>query len=120
MSEHALKAPTSGASSITGSAVTGTHQVLTDGKADANAGKILPTVTVEKPDLVKLAQELNSVSRTIGRDLRFQVDLNRGSAVLQVIDSETGELIRQIPQEKALSTLQSNGTSSIRLFDAVV
>lgn len=120
MSEQALKAPTSGASSTTGTAVTGTFPVLTGGKADPNAGKDLPTVKVERPDLVKLAQELNTVSRSIGRDLRFQVDLNRGNAVLQVIDSETGEIIRQIPHEKALSTVRDNGTTTIRLFDAVV
>jgi len=120
MSEQALKAPPSGTSSVTGTAVTGTYRVVTDGKPDPTVGKKLPEVAVEKPDLEQLAQELNTASRSIGRDLRFQVDMERGNAVLQVIDSETGEIIRQIPQEKAATALQNTGASSFRLFDALI
>ncbi len=123
MSEQALTAKPSGASSTTGSAVTGTFSVLKGGNAEPTVGKVLPTHTVErveKPDLEEIAQELNKVSRSVGRDLRFQVDLDRGHAVLQVIDSETGEIIRQIPHEKAANALGQSGSSSIRLLDAVV
>ncbi len=120
MSEQALKAPPSGTSSVTGTAVTGTYRVVTDGKPDPSIGKKLPEVAVEKPDLEQLAQKLNTANRRIGRDLRFQVDMERGNAVLQVIDSETGELIRQIPQEKAASALQNTGASSFRLIDALI
>ena len=120
MSEQALKAPPSGTSSVTGTAVTGTYRVVTDGKSSATAGKELPDVVEEKPDLEQLAQELNTASRSIGRDLRFQVDMERGSAVLQVIDSETGEIIRQIPQDKAAAALQNSGAAAFRLFDALI
>lgn len=123
MSEQALIATPSGASSTTGSAVTGTFAVLPSGKTDPTIGKVLPTHTVEraeKPDLEELAQELNRASQSVGRDLRFQVDLDRGNAVLQVIDRETGEIIRQIPHENAAHALRNSGSSSIRLLDAVV
>jgi len=123
MSEQALIATPSGASSTTGSAVTGTFSVLPGGKTDPTIGKLLPTHTVEraeKPDLEEIAQALNKVSRSVGRDLRFEVDLERGKAVLQVIDRETGDIIRQIPHESAAQALRQSGPASIRLLDAVV
>lgn len=120
MSEPALKPASSGNGSVTGAAATGTFPKLASGKAAPEVGKDLPTVAVESPDIESLVQELNTVSRNIGRDLRFQVDLDKGHAVLQVFDRETGELIRQIPQDKAEVALNANGTLSVRLIDAVI
>lgn len=120
MSEHALKAAPSGASSVTGNAATGSYPALNSGRNNVGAGKALPVVAVEKPDMERLAKDLNIARRSIGNDLRFQVDLDRGHAVLQVVDHETGEIIRQIPQEKAAVTLGENGSMSIRLVDELV
>jgi len=121
MSEQALKPASSGNGSATAAATTGTYPALSlPGKPEAEPGKILPTIAVEKPDMESLARELNTVSRNVGRDLRFQVDLEKGRAVLQVLDRETGELIRQIPQDKAEVALNANGTLSVRLIDAVI
>lgn len=120
MSEQALKPASSGTGSATGSAATGSFPVLTGGKTAPAAGNELPKVEVEKPDIDRLVQELNTVSRSIGRDLRFQVDLDRGIAVIQVLDSETGEIIRQIPKEDTNVVLSDNGSLQIRLFDEVV
>ncbi len=117
MSEQALKPAPSGTGSVAGLAATGTYPVLPDGKAAPADGKDLPKVEFEKPDIDRLVQELNTVSRSIGRDLRFQVDLDKGYAVIQVLDSETGEIIRQIPQDKAEVSLSDSGTLEIRLFD---
>lgn len=121
MSEQALRAAPSGNGSVTGAATTGTYPTLTAGNPRSDAGKDLPTVAaVEPPDIESLVKELNTVSRNIGRDLRFEVDLEKGQAVLQVFDSETGELIRQIPPDKAKIAMHANGTVSMRLFDAVI
>lgn len=120
MSEHAIKAAPSGASSATGNAVSGRYPALNSGRNDVDSGKHLPVAAVEKPDIERLAKELNVARRTIGNDLRFQVDLDRGHAVLQVVDHETGEIIRQIPQEKASVALGENGSVRIRLLDDLV
>ena len=120
MSEQALKPAFSGTGSPTVGAATGTYQVVPGGKGDDQTGKQLPQVTAEKADLARLAQELNNASRQIGRDLRFQVDLKLGYAVIQVLDSETGEIIRQIPQEKAALMIGGNGSVQMRLFDDLV
>ena len=120
MSEQALRPAASGTGSSSANATTGTHRVIQGGKVTTGAGNQLPQESFEAPDLPRLAQELNAVNRSLGRDLRFQVDLNLGYAVIQVLDSETGEIIRQIPQEKAAVSVSGNGGLEMRLLDEVV
>ena len=90
------------------------------GKESPANGNPVPAVSASKPDLQKLAEKLNVASLSVGRDLRFEVDLNSGRAVIQVLDSETGEIIRQIPPEKAEIYLSEQGAMALRLLDASV
>ena len=120
MSEQALKPVSSDAGSVAASAATGSYPVLVGGKREHATGQALPEAAAQKPDLERIAQELNIASRSVGRDLRFRVDLDKGEAVIQVLDRETGEIIRQIPQEKAALVLTGNGAMQIRLFDELV
>lgn len=120
MSEPAVKPAFSGTGSSNQGAATGTYRVVPGGNSDAGTGKSLPQATVEKPDLARVALELNNASRRMGRDLRFQVDLDLGYAVIQVLDRETGEIIRQIPQEKVALMIAGNGSIEMRLFDDLV
>jgi flagellar protein FlaG len=46
--------------------------------------------------------ELNSYMQNLNRSLKFSVDDQSGETVIKVIDSETDELIRQIPAEELL------------------
>ncbi len=94
------------------------------GKPSSVGGQGLPVRTPREqpepprnPEIEKIVQELNAVSVSIGRDLHFEVDLKTGISIIQVLDSETGEIIRQIPAEKVSSYLQSEGGLAIRLFD---
>ena len=108
---------------------TGTYRILVPpaapskieqtGKPAAESGKDLPPET-EKPDLEAIAEKLNQNSQAIGRDLRFEVNLDSGHSVIQVLDRETGEIIRQIPPEKIKPQLQENGALMVRLYDDVV
>ena len=102
---------------------TGTFAVLNQDKAAnarqpeiVEAGTRMPPPAA-KPDLEKLTQKLNLASETIGRDLRFEVDMTSGRSVIQVLDRETGEIIRQIPPEKAQVVLTRNGFVELRLYD---
>lgn len=108
-------------------AVTGTFRSLGDrgatdsqvsrGNIAPDSGKSLPA---DKLDLEKVAKALNMAPGSIGRNLRFQVDLERGTPVIQVLDRETGEIIRQIPPEKVSALLRAEGGSGIRLYDELV
>jgi len=120
MSEQAARISHSGTGSETSAASTGRFRLQAGGNAEPSTGNALPGKVPEKLDLQILARRLNIASRTIGHDLHFEVDLDNGHAVIQVLDSETGEIIRQIPPEKASMMIRPNGAFQIRLFDALV
>ncbi|MDJ0751486.1 MAG: flagellar protein FlaG [Woeseiaceae bacterium] len=108
------------------SAVTGSYPALrsgrepesASGKQAAAAGKNVPEDA--RPNTERLVQKLNVASQSIGRDLRFEVDLENGRSVIQVLDRETGEIIRQIPPENARTYLSDIGDLALRLYDAMV
>ena len=74
------------------------------------------------PDVPKVEQasaQIESYVRSSGRDLQFRVDDESGRVVVSVRDSETGELIRQIPNEEVLriaKALEQRDTSNPTLL----
>jgi len=44
---------------------------------------------------------------TAGTQLKFRVDSDVGRVVVQVLDSQSGEVLRQIPREEALKLARS-------------
>lgn len=102
-------------SDASGHAVSGRDDSLQAG------GKILPLPANErKPDMEAIARSLNQAPASIGRDLRFEVNLDSGRSVIQVLDRDTGEIIRQIPPEKVSTYVLMAGGVAIRLFEEVV
>ena len=93
---------------------------LQTGKTTPETGNILPVPERSSADMEELATELNVASQSIGRDLRFEVDMDSGRSVIQVLDRETGEVIRQIPPEEANLYSARNGAVQLRLLDALV
>ena len=72
-------------------------------------------------DQVEVAVEsLNEFVASVQRDLRFQVDDVTGQAIVQVIDSRSDTVVRQIPSELALQLARQvkEGGSSINLLTA--
>jgi flagellar protein FlaG len=53
-------------------------------------------------DIQKVAQQLESFLKRVSRSLEFRVDDASGRMVCSVRDAETGDLIRQIPNEEVL------------------
>jgi len=110
------------------SAATGTFPVLRpqvraeadSGKEAPQTGKEVPVVERPEPDMEELARALNVANQSIGRDLRFEVDMETGRSVIQVLDRETGEVIRQIPPEKAELTLSGSGVVQLKLYNESV
>ena len=87
------------------------------GKEVPESGKEAPVAERPEPDMEELARALNVASQSIGRDLRFEVDMETGHSVIQVLDRETGEVIRQIPPEKAELTMSGNGAVQLKLLN---
>ena len=56
-----------------------------------------------KESLDNAVKQLNTYVQSINRNLEFNIDNDSGQTVVKVIDSETDELIRQIPNEEALN-----------------
>jgi flagellar protein FlaG len=53
-------------------------------------------------DIEAVARQLESFLKNVSRSLEFHVDESSGRMVCSVRDAETGDLIRQIPNEEVL------------------
>lgn len=53
--------------------------------------------------LEQALQDLNGYVQNVQRNLQFDVDDDSGHTVIRVVDSETDEVIRQIPSEEVLA-----------------
>ena len=108
---------------------TGTHRILVQpataatteqgGKPAPSGGNALPQKS-EQADLEAVVERLNLATKSIGRDLHFEVNLDSGHAVIVVLDRETGEVIREIPPEKVTPFLDEGGAVLARLYEDVV
>jgi flagellar protein FlaG len=54
----------------------------------------------------KLADEGNKILENVQRNLQFKVDDSTKQVVMSIIDSNSGEVIRQLPTEEALAFAQ--------------
>lgn len=61
-----------------------------------------PSVDIKPVDIQKIAQQLDSFLQRVSRSLEFHVDDASGRMVCSVRDAQTGDLIRQIPNEEVL------------------
>lgn len=58
-------------------------------------------------EINKAVAEINQFVQQIQRDLQFSIDDKTGRTVIKVIDSESKEVIRQIPEEKLLDVART-------------
>ena len=66
-------------------------------------GNNLPPQVDESVEIREAVTRINKIVQSIQRDLSFSVDNESGLTVIRVIDSGSGELIRQIPTEEVLA-----------------
>ncbi len=83
--------------------------------------EVSPVKTVDPQDLVmrgkgsqasesaqsqvtdEVVNELNESILGVRRELKFSIDKDSGRAIVQVWDSETGDMIRQLPSDEVLA-----------------
>jgi flagellar protein FlaG len=59
-----------------------------------------PVASREK--VLEAVAAINRAAKALNNSVQLSLDTDSGDAVVRVIDSETGQLIRQIPSEEAL------------------
>lgn len=65
--------------------------------------------------------QLNEFVQSVHRDLQFEVDNDLGETIVRVVDRETQEVIRQIPDEVALRLAEKlQQDEPLTLFDVKV
>ncbi len=75
--------------------IAATEQALPPGKADERKED-------GRERLEKAVSDINAYVQNLQRDLEFRVDRDLGRTIITVLDSETREVIRQIPSEEVL------------------
>lgn len=88
------------------------------------APPVVSTVTAPEPvtrsalDTLKaVAADLQSYVNSNGRELEFRVDESSGLTVVTVRNSQTGDLIRQIPSDEAVRIARAIGNGRNALVD---
>lgn len=79
----------------------------------AEAAKLEQAQQPTLETIQRVAAQLDSYMKSIGRKIEFQVDGDSGRTVVKVKDTETGELIRQMPSEEVLRLARSTDTNSL-------
>lgn len=71
-------------------------------------GEKKPAADIERAlviDSKELALNVENLTQMVNRNLEFSIDQETGTQVIRVVDSETGELVRQIPPEQVLHVI---------------
>jgi flagellar protein FlaG len=72
---------------------------------------------VTERDQLKMAvQEIEKFVQSVKRNLEFSIDEPSGKVVVKVIASDSGEVVRQIPNEEVLRLANSLNDASSLLF----
>jgi flagellar protein FlaG len=86
--------------------------------------KVIPDIQVgmDVPSLEELTgavNQLNGYLEETQRGLRFSIDDNSGRTIVRVVDTETDEVIRQIPSEEMLVLIRHFTEMTGKILDEV-
>lgn len=83
------------------------------------AVKTAATVASTQPGREQIGQAVQQMQRSLpsmARNLQFSLDEETGRTVVKVVDTDTNEVIRQIPSEEALAIAQTLDKESTGLL----
>ena len=78
------------------------------------------SVPTDQEKLKMAVQEIEKFVQSVKRNLEFSIDEPSGKVVVKVIASDSGEVIRQIPNEEVLKLANSLNDASSLLFSTKV
>lgn len=82
---------------------------------DSAKGDVPEQETVSAEELAQAVDEINLHFQNLERDLKFSIDQVSGRQVITVLDSQTKEVIREIPsaEVRALAQMLKNGIGGL-------
>ena len=89
-------------------------------EAEAAEGRPKPAKQAAPEAIHAVAQRIESYLKSVSRSVEFRVDADTGRTVVSVRDSQTGDLIRQIPGEEVLRLAEMADDQTIVLLDEKV
>ena len=69
---------------------------------DASAGGSIKARPMDQEDTNALAKELNETLKQVDDNFSVSVDNDTGMMVVRITDSQTGEVVRQVPPQQVL------------------
>ena len=82
--------------------------------------KLYEQKKLSRDELSQSIQKLTDQIQKFNRDLQFVADEATGKRIVKVIDSNTGNVIRQIPPEEVLKIMQNIDNMSGLIFNKKV
>ena len=70
---------------------------------------------VAEENLDQAVDEMNTFTQNLRRELKFTIDKESGQTIITVIDSESQQVVRQIPREEVMDVMKSLKESSALL-----
>ncbi|WP_063655566.1 flagellar protein FlaG [Aliivibrio fischeri] len=98
------------------SLIEGTEPLTASEAIVAEAEQKLETKTKKKEALHKAVEELNEYVKSMDRGLSFRLDEESGRQVITVFEVSSGDIIRQIPDEKMLEVARDLAASASGLI----
>ncbi len=93
----------SGSQSASVGVTTSQYSENTGQEVTSNQAQLQARDDVTKEAVDRVVHQLETQSQSLRRDLQFNVDDSTGRVIVTVRDSETNEVIRQIPSEELLA-----------------
>jgi flagellar protein FlaG len=79
--------------------------------------KVNEKFTISTQDLQAAVDRLNQSLKEMNRDVNFSVDSSTGKDVVRVFNSNTGELVRQLPNDETLNFVKNLENMMGMIFD---
>ena len=73
-----------------------------------------------RDNLESTVNQLNDIAQSIKRDLKFSVDDSSGQTIISVVDTQSQEVIRQIPPDYVLNVRENIESLKGILFSAEI
>lgn len=75
------------------------------------------TNPASKEQVQEAVEQIKEVTDNLAQNLQFSIDEDTGTTVVKILDSQTQEVIRQMPTEEALSIAKALDKVQGLLFD---